>query len=89
MIPDRANDNLSESRASGGWGHGPQTPFFFQFLGKNLPHDSQKNGVWGPWPQPPEALELDESFFAGPGHQGMRAQEGHAPHRRETPKAIP
>jgi len=25
---DPANDDLSNSRASGGWGHGPQTPFF-------------------------------------------------------------
>ena len=25
------------------------------------------SGVWGPWPQPPEALEFDESSFAGLG----------------------
>jgi len=54
--------------ASGGWGHGPQTPFFLPILCDDFPPYSSKNGVWGPWPQPPEALEFDGSSFAESGN---------------------
>jgi len=43
---------------------GPR-PHFFTKSCNELTNDSLKNGVWGLWPQPPEALEFDESSFAG------------------------
>ena len=58
IIPDSANDDSSNSRASGGWGHRPQTPFLDEPRGKSLPRICKKNGVWGQWPQPPEAILL-------------------------------
>ena len=64
LMPDLANDDSSKSRASGGWGHWPQTPFLRDSRGQSLQGICEKNGVWGQWPQPPEAISLLRRNFS-------------------------
>ena len=57
-MPDLANGDSSKSRASGGWGHWPQTPFLRDSRGQSLQGICEKHAIWGQWPQPPEAISL-------------------------------
>ena len=53
---------------------GPRPHSFSKFLAVTS-HLIGKNGVWGPWPQPPEALEFDESSFTGSGMCSSEVRE--------------
>ena len=47
LLSDPANEDSSKSRASGGWGHGPQTPFLGKSGVRALQRIRKKHGVWG------------------------------------------
>jgi len=67
LMPRPGEERLIEVKSLRRLGPWAPNPVFYQSRGKALPRNWKKNGVWGPWPQPPEALDSDKLSFAPSG----------------------